>query len=424
MATPFEVDRSVGAAPTPALPVPPPLAPALLARRRRAQVVPDATRPAPLPTLTRARGGTFSPTVDAIHFADGSSAYTDLIRLNPNVDAYSLDFAGVSPRQLSHYRELGWEQATTGFPRLSLTRVARVLGAGYPAVPAAVLTRRLRAAGYHLGPGVIPEHEAIAATQAAIWRFTNGLELDTRPLDLPVRASARVGPRAGARRLLPGPDGSLHWVSQLPAGRTAYLEITLPGRPELRLFSFRVGPRTGRHRCRIRLEASRDGVRWRPVSHAAVQLDDRRPDAEAVRRRLGAAATLSSAGPAGRTGHRHYRLAALGPDRRDGLLELHDVRLEVSGGARFRNSARVVALYEWLLAAAHERATPTPTVPARLLIGSCTPGGPAMFTPLVSIAGGSGIGAADLFIRPGPDAARPARPTTTAIPLLDQESTS
>lgn len=422
MATPFEADRSAGSIHTTA-PVPTSLATATPAHGRRDARAVRGAGPA-LPALTRARGGTFSPTVDVIHFADGSSAYTDLIRLNPNVDAYSLDFAGISPRQLSHYRELGWEQAASGFPGLSPRRVARVLGAGYPAVPTAVLTRRLRAAGYHLGPGVIPEHEAIAATQAAIWRFTNGLELDTRPLDLPIRASARVGPRPGARRLVPSPDGSLHWVSQLPAGRTAYLEITLPGRPELRLFSFRVGPRTGRHRCRIRLEASPDGVHWRPVSHAAVQLDDRRTDAEAIHRRLGAAATLSSAGPDGRMGHRHYRLAALGPERRDGLLDLHDVRLEISGGARFRNSARVVALYEWLLAAARDRAASTRPVPVRLLIGSCTPGGPAMFTPLVSIADESGIGAADLLIRPGPDAARPARPTTATISLLDQEPLS
>ena len=50
--------------------------------------------------LTRAPGGTYSSTVEVIHFTDGSSAHTDLIRLNPNIDAYSLDFAGVSPRQL------------------------------------------------------------------------------------------------------------------------------------------------------------------------------------------------------------------------------------------------------------------------------------------------------------------------------------
>ncbi len=422
MATRFEADRSAGSVHTTA-PATSALATATPAHRRLDGPAVRGAGPA-LPALTRARGGTFSPTVDVVHFADGSSAYTDLIRLNPNVDAYSLDFTGVSPRQLSHYREQGWGQAASGLPGFSLERVARVLGAGYPAVPTATLTRRLRAAGYHLGPGVIPEHEAIAATQAAIWRFTNGLDLDTRPLDLPVRASARVGPRPDARRLLPDSDGSLHWVSQLPAGRTAYLEITLPGRPELRLFSFRVGPRTGRHRCRIRLEASRDGVHWRPVFHPAVQLDDRRTGAEAVHRRLGAAATLSSAGPAGRTGHRHYRLAALGPDRRDGLLDLRDVRLEVSGGARFRNSARVVALYEWLLAAARSHAAPNRTVPVRLLIGSCTPGGPAMFTPLVSIADESGIGAADLLIRPGPDAMRPARPTNATVSLLNQEPLS
>ena len=57
---------------------------------------------------------------------------------------------------------------------------------------AAELSRRLRAAGYPLGAANISEHEAIAGTQAAIWRFTNSLELDNRPLNVP--ASVVHGP--------------------------------------------------------------------------------------------------------------------------------------------------------------------------------------------------------------------------------------
>ncbi|PJE20383.1 MAG: TQXA domain-containing protein, partial [Mycobacterium sp.] len=41
--------------------------------------------------MTRYRGGTYSHTVDKIVFTDGSTARTDLIRLNPNLQAYSLD---------------------------------------------------------------------------------------------------------------------------------------------------------------------------------------------------------------------------------------------------------------------------------------------------------------------------------------------
>ena len=49
-----------------------------------------------------------SHTVDTIVFADGSSARTDLIRLNPNVHAYSLDFAGIAPHHPSRYRLDTW----------------------------------------------------------------------------------------------------------------------------------------------------------------------------------------------------------------------------------------------------------------------------------------------------------------------------
>ena len=46
--------------------------------------------------------------------------------------------------------------------------------------------------GYPLGPANIAEHEAIAATQAAIWRFTNDLELDDPAAQHPAWSSAAV----------------------------------------------------------------------------------------------------------------------------------------------------------------------------------------------------------------------------------------
>ena len=67
--------------------------------RRRIQ-----PRPAiELSRLTRYHGGTYSHTVDRIVFTDGTFARTDLIRLNPGVDAYSLDFTGVAPLRPSRY---------------------------------------------------------------------------------------------------------------------------------------------------------------------------------------------------------------------------------------------------------------------------------------------------------------------------------
>ena len=72
--------------------------------RRRVQAKP-AKR---LPLLTRYRGGTYSHTVDRVVFSDGTTARTDLIRLHPNVDAYSLDFTGIAPHIPSRYRLGTW----------------------------------------------------------------------------------------------------------------------------------------------------------------------------------------------------------------------------------------------------------------------------------------------------------------------------
>lgn len=84
--------------------------------------------------MTRYRGGTYSHTVDRIVFADGSTARTDLIRLNPTAN--------------------------------------------------------------------IADHEAFAGGIAAIWYFTNGLALDTQPLNVPIaarRGPGRCGPPGTAR---------------------------------------------------------------------------------------------------------------------------------------------------------------------------------------------------------------------------------
>lgn len=94
--------------------------------------------------------------------------------------------------------------------------IGRVLAAGHPHVSTAALTGRLRSAGHRVS-GSIREHEAIAATQAALWRLTNHLELDTRPLDEPVRASARIGEHPASRRITPDADGTPGTPSSRPA---------------------------------------------------------------------------------------------------------------------------------------------------------------------------------------------------------------
>ena len=41
-------------------------------------------------------------------FTDGTTARTDLIRLNPNLQAYSLDFTGIAPHHPSPYQLGTW----------------------------------------------------------------------------------------------------------------------------------------------------------------------------------------------------------------------------------------------------------------------------------------------------------------------------
>src|SRR6185437_3933817 len=123
---------------------------------------------------------------EKVVFADGSSARTDLIRLNPNVPAYSLDFTGVAPRHPSRYQPGTWSELAHLRASGNEAEVDWILRHSYPLLPTAELSRRVRQAGYPIGTANISEHEAIAATQAAIWYLTNGLALETRPLNVPI----------------------------------------------------------------------------------------------------------------------------------------------------------------------------------------------------------------------------------------------
>src|ERR1700733_5939777 len=148
-----------------------------VATRQRILVRP-ATEP---PHMTRYRGGTYSHTVDRIVFADGTTARTDLIRLNPNLHAYSLDFDGIAPHLPSRYRLGTWSALPHLRARACEAEVDWIVRHSYPMRTTTELSHQLRQAGYPLGIANISEHEAIAGTQAAIWKLTNGLTLDTRP---------------------------------------------------------------------------------------------------------------------------------------------------------------------------------------------------------------------------------------------------
>jgi len=277
-----------------------------------------AIRPATeLTSMTRYRGGTYSHTVEKIAFTDGSWARTDLIRLNPNVPAYSLDFAGVSPRHPSRYQLGTWSE----LPHLRASgkeaEVDWILRHSYPLLPTAELSRRVREAGYPIGPANISEHEAIAATQAAIWFLTNGLALDTRPLNVPV---------------------AVH------RARGQVTTFEFDGEPQLGGYAVWTASDIS---VVLSLQKSANGVVWHDVSGSLLTTG---PDAGRYQRTLGEGSTLSTSshGRGGR-GYRYYRLIATSET---GTPKIEHVNFWLTGARHYRNSDKVVHLYNYLLAGA------------------------------------------------------------------------
>jgi TQXA domain-containing protein len=294
-----------------------------VASRPRSVVRPAAE----LTHLTRYRGGTYSHTVDRVVFADGSWARTDLIRLNPNVPAYSLDFTGIAPHHPSRYQLGSW----AGLPHLLASgheaEVDWILRHSFPMRSTGELSRRLRAAEYPIGPANISEHEAIAATQAAIWYLTNGLALDTRPLNVPIAVHRAAGP---------------------------VITFEFDGEPQLGGYSVWT---TSGSAIDLRLQRSANGVAWQDVSGSLLTTD---PGEGHYRRTLGEGSTLSTSshGRGGR-GYRYYRLIATSES---GTPKIEHVSFWLTGTRHFRNSDKVVHLYNYLLAGArtavHEASEP------------------------------------------------------------------
>lgn len=268
--------------------------------------------------MTRYRGGTYSHTVETIVFADGTRARTDLIRLNPNVLAYSLDFAGIAPSRPSRYRLGTWST----LPRLGAhdreAQVDWILRHSFPTRGIADISQRLRDAGYPLGAANIADHEAIAATQAAIWHFTNGLDLDTRPRNVPI-----------AVRRGPGP----------------VITYEFDGEPQLGGYSVWIDSDTT---VDLRLQKSSDRVVWQDVSGSRLTTQEGRGH---YRRTLGVGSTLSASrhGRAGR-GYRYYRLIATA---NGAAPVLSDVEFRLTGAGHYRNADRIVHLYNYLLSGAY-----------------------------------------------------------------------
>jgi TQXA domain-containing protein len=270
-----------------------------------------------LSRLTRYRGGTYSHTVGTLVFTDGTTARTDLIRLNPNVDAYSLDFGGHAPTRPSHYRAATWSEVTNLRTRAREAEVDWILRNSFPTIGTAELSRRLRAAGYPLGSANIAEHEAIAATQAAIWFFTNDMTLDDRPRNAPI--AARRAPSA--------------------------IEFEFDGAHQLGGYTVEVTSKTG---ASLRLQKSADGSTWRDV--ASSQLTVTGPGQ--YRKSLGSGSTLFRHLAGRGQGYRHYRLVLEDTADASVKLPVGEVTFWLDGESHYANPDRVVHLYDYLLAGA------------------------------------------------------------------------
>jgi TQXA domain-containing protein len=296
-----------------------------ITERAVAQVAADSrtvVRPATgLTPMTRYRGGTYSHTVDKIVFTDGSWARTDLIRLNPNVDAYSLDFTGIAPHLPSRYQPGTWSE----LPHLRASgkeaEVDWILRHSFPLLPAAELSRRVRETGYPIGPANISEHEAIAATQAAIWYLTNRLALDTRPLNVPVAVHRAAGP---------------------------VITFEFDGEPQLGGYSVWTA---ADNPVELRLQKSVNGVVWQDVSGSFLTTGAGEGH---YQRTLGEGSTLSTSshGRGGR-GYRYYRLIATSET---GMPRIDHVNFWLTGSRHYRNPDKVVHLYNYLLAGARKAA--------------------------------------------------------------------
>lgn len=192
-----------------------------------------------------------------------------------------------------------------------------ILRNSFPTLRTGELSRRLRAAGCQLGSANIAEHEAIAATQAAIWHFTNGLELDDRPLNVPVAVQ-----------------------------RTAdAITFEFDGEPQLGGYSVDLASGTA---ASLTLQKSADGIVWRDVAASRLSVE---AGAGRHRKTLGVGTTLSESrhGRPGK-GYRYYRLNIVAD--RMARIDLRDVRFWLTGSGNYRNADRIVHLYNHLLAGA------------------------------------------------------------------------
>lgn len=189
-----------------------------------------------------------SPTLETINFTDGTSTTTDAIGLagigTASLDTYSADFPGTgvnTPQgpnvaDQTRFFEKDWNDAAKLADNGGQGQVARILSESYPNASLASLTQTLKNEGrLPQSSGNIKSWEAYAGTQAAIWHFTDGKQLDTTRYADPTAASASsTADGFDAAGVLDG-DAASGWRAG-EAG-SAYIDFTFPARFEPRSYT-------------------------------------------------------------------------------------------------------------------------------------------------------------------------------------------
>jgi len=311
--------------------------------------------------FVRHEPGTSSPTVSTLRLDDGTRSYVDLVRLNPGLAAFTLEHPGVAPGRPCGYRVTD--------ARVD-ARVRRVLLGSFPHVPTRELSARVRAAGLGLGHRDLREHEAIAATQAAVWHLTAGVRLDVRERTEPLAVHG-TGDVADVDAVT-SPDRRAATGRALPDAPVA-VALELAGPVALRGYEVRTGP--GGDDVRVHLEASTDGTTWRRVAGSAAHV----PASGTVVHALAPLATVATSRyPQPPQGYRHYRVVVAGTADAPARVRIAHVRLLPAGGERYATPTPVVLLYRYLLEVAARPDAPAadgPTVHGPTLVDTPPAGG-------------------------------------------------
>ena len=162
-----------------------------------------------------------------IRWSDGTYSDTELVRLDEQLAAYAL-LPG--PTGTPH-REVSWLDSDWHSHEWMLTHVVAL---GFGRVGIDELRRRLRRAGYAIAADELTIADAIAGTQAAVWRISTGRELDARHVN-PVAAShlydyllGRAGVPGHGRQEVTGSLGARYFVAGASAVEIRGAEVVDP----------------------------------------------------------------------------------------------------------------------------------------------------------------------------------------------------